>query len=83
VARDTPSEGRDIVERLSALDLAPAPGARDSAPVDVQPADDVAAALELIRQAVAGLAQMQGRLYAVRGLKERFDRVRPGRTSER
>lgn len=86
MARDARFEERDLVRRLAALDLPRAapegPGAREPAAGALVPAD-VVAALEEIREAVGVLAAIQGRLQALRRLKERFDRRHPGRTPER
>jgi hypothetical protein len=87
VARDLLREADDLGRRLAALGIragtSRAPGPSEAvARVPLDP-EEVGAAMELIRCLVEGLAELQGRLQAVRNLKERLDRPRPPRVPDR
>jgi hypothetical protein len=87
VARDLLREADDLERRLAALGIragaSRAPGPSEAVTrVPLDP-EEVGAAVEQIRCLVEGLAELQGRLQAVRNLKERLDRPRPPRVPDR
>jgi hypothetical protein len=87
VARDLLREADDLERRLAALGIraetSRAPGPSETlARVRLDP-EEVGAAMEQIRCLVEGLAELQGRLQAVRNLKERLARPRPPRVPDR
>jgi hypothetical protein len=80
VTRDLLGQADDLERRLRSLGFRPD---ADASPRGAVSAREVAGAIEQVRNLVEGLAELQGDLQALRGLKERLDRPRPARAADR